>query len=231
MNVGQSKRQIELHLEGVLLLVVRLQRAHVAEESHIAFDTAPVELIFDASISHTMSAAEVSEYEALLMVEGDSDFASVDWQSGSQHNDVFQAESFTLVESSPWLLDSCASVGITHCRVYFSKLLPLKHPCVVHGLRGSTIMATGVGSITIPTGKGTKLKLDPVLFIAQLDVRLISIPNLDCAGYSTTFVNQHAKIHHPSTSQLVATGSLLPSCNIYRLNHLHTHDVFLLLKA
>ena len=153
--------------------------AHVTEEAHIAFNTAPVESIFDASISHMMSVVDVSEYEALLMVEGDYDYASIDWRSDLWHDNVFQAEAFTSVESLPCLLDSCASVGITHCHADFSKLLPLKNPHVVCGLGGSTITAMGVGSITIPTGKGTKLKLDPVLFIPQSNVRLISIPNLD----------------------------------------------------
>ncbi len=162
---------------------------------------------------------------------GDSDYASVDWRTDLRGDTVFQAEAFNSIESSPWLMDSCASVGITHSRADFTNLLPLKTPCVVRGLGGSSITATGVGSVIIPTGKGTKLKLDPVLFIPQSNVQLLSIPNLDRAGYSTTFMNQRAEIRRPQTSQLIATGSLLPSRNIYRLNSSHTHDVFLSLKA
>ena len=50
--------------------------AHVAEEALVTFETASIASIFDASVSHTMTAGDISEYEALLVVEGDSDYAS-----------------------------------------------------------------------------------------------------------------------------------------------------------
>ncbi len=145
-----------------------------------------------------MNAAAVSEYEAFLLVEGESDYASIDWRSESRNDDVFQAETYTLIETSPWLLDSCASVGITHSRADFANLVPLKTPRVVRGLGGSTITAMGVGSVLVPTGKGTKLRLDPVLFIPHSNVHLISVPNLDRAGYTTTFGGQRTLLHRHS---------------------------------
>ena len=119
--------------------------AHLSEEAHISFKTAPVESIFEASISHTMSAADVSEYETFLMVEGALDYASIDWRAELRHNDVFCAEAHSSIEASPWLLDSCASVGITHSRADFSKLVPLKTLALYAVWGGALLLLLGWG--------------------------------------------------------------------------------------
>ena len=82
-----------------------------------------------------MTAADISKYEALLMLEDPSPYAAVDWRSASKDDIVFEATvtavqpsatRFSPVDSTNlYLSDSCASVHISCERSDFISLHPL----------------------------------------------------------------------------------------------------------
>ena len=63
--------------------------------------------------------------------------------------------------------------------------------------------------------------LEPALFIPTSTVRLVSVALLAKAGFVTTFDYPCAEIQNKrAVNAIVATGEIIPSWNVYKLNHL-----------
>ena len=191
-----------------------------------ALSTSPISSIIDARVHSSMSAADISEYEALLLLDDLTPYAAVNWQSVSQGLVACEAMVVSPLPSvqrisqvgsdSPYLSDSCASIHILCERGDFITLHPLSTPRSVRGLGGSTVEATGIGAIKIKVSKGSFMLLEPALFIPTSMVRLISVALLAKAGFVTSFDFPYSQIRN----KLVATGEIILGRNVYRLNHL-----------
>ena len=207
----------------------------VVAEAHFAnltaLSTSPISSIIDARIHSSMTAADISEYEASLVLEGPAPYAAVDWRSTCwEHVDLEALVAAPLPSAtriskvgsdSPYLSDSCASIHISCERGDFITLRPLSQPRCVRGLGGSTVEATGIGAIKIKVSKGSFMLLEPALFIPTSTVRLVSVALLAKAGFVTSFDFPHSEIRNKHAgNMLVATGEIIPGRNIYKLNHL-----------
>ena len=196
-----------------------------------ALSTSPITSIIDAQIHSSMMAADISEYEASLLLEDPTPYAAVDWRSACRGDIGFEAIVASPLPSaqrisqvgpdSPYLSDSCASIHISCERSDFISLRPLSTPRSVRGLGGSTVEATGIGAIKIKVSKGSFMLLEPALFIPTSMVRLVSVALLAKAGFVTSFDFPHSEIRNTCAgNMLIATGEIILGRNVYKLNHL-----------
>ena len=214
--------------------------ASVAEAHFSALtslSTSPISSVIDARVLPSMTAADISEYEVSLSMDERPLYASVDWRKDCRTEVAFEATIPTALPSStryscvdpnhPYLSDSCASIHISYEHTDFISLKPLQSPRVVRGLGGSSVSAVGIGTIKIKLSKGSYLVLEPALFIPTSTVRLMSVALLAKAGFITTFDYPRAEIRNKwAGNAVVATGEVIPSHNVYKLNHLTiTHHV------
>ena len=196
-----------------------------------SLSTSPISSIIDARILPSMTVADISEYEVSLSLDSSPLYASIDWRHDVKADVAFDATIAAPVQSSkkyspvdsdhPYLSDSCASIHISCERSDFISLKPLQTPRTVRGLGGSSVDAVGVGVIKIKVSKGSYLLLEPALFIPTSTVRLVSVALLAKAGFITTFDYPRAEIRNKRAgNSIVATGEIIPSRNVYKLNHL-----------
>ncbi|KAJ7590202.1 hypothetical protein C8J56DRAFT_937092 [Mycena floridula] len=196
--------------------------------THLNLATSPLETVFDARLSGVMSDIEKSEYENFLCIMRDSEEAVVDWDKSARDTSDLAFDAIlpmpidtlkpTQLSDDPWLKDSGASIHISNDRRDFKTLFPLKTPRIVSGIGGSSIAAVGVGSIEISISSGTKLLLEPVLFIPNSTVKLLSVSLLTEAGFEVAFNHPDSSIRHLKSQALVATGTKIPGRNVYKLN-------------
>lgn len=98
------------------------------------------------------------------------------------------------LRTTPFLIDSGATVHISPCREDFQTLKPIQ-PRKVKGLGGSTVTAIGIGNIRLHIAKGADIVLQDALYIPNVTVRLISVSSLAThSGLDTTFDNSSVRI-------------------------------------
>ena len=78
------------------------------------------------------------------------------------------------INAAPFILDSGATIHISPDTSDFFKLKPIP-PRMIKGIGGSSISATRIGRIHLQIAKGLELTLEPVLFVPEASVRLISV--------------------------------------------------------
>ena len=229
VSEARAKYKEDMKAKSSSLSSAAIAEAHFSALT--ALSTSPISSIIDARVHSSMTAADISEYEASLLLEDPSPYATIDWQSAARTEIGFEAMIASLqpsatqvspVESdSPYLSDSCASVHISCERGDFITLRPLSNPRRVWGLGGSTVEAVGIGAVKIKVAKGSFMLLEPVLFIPTSTVRLVSVALLAKAGFVTSFDFSRSEIRNKRAgNMLVATGEIIPGINVYKLNHL-----------
>ncbi|KAJ7574228.1 hypothetical protein C8J56DRAFT_979891 [Mycena floridula] len=200
--------------------------------ANIATEKTDTPTVSEAFVTHlnlvTSPLETKSEYENFLCIMGDSEEAVIDWDKSARETSDLAFDAIlpmpidtskpTQLSDDPWLKDSGASIHISNDRRDFKTLFPLKTPRIVSGIGGSSIAAVGVRSIEISISSGTKLLLEPVLFIPNSTVKLLSVSLLTEAGFEVAFNHPDSSIRHLKSQALVATGTKIPGRNVYKLN-------------
>ncbi|KAI1791484.1 hypothetical protein LXA43DRAFT_1082565 [Ganoderma leucocontextum] len=99
----------------------------------------------------------------------------------------------------PWYLDSGALTHLSPVKTDFVSLRPIA-PHAIHGVNGSTIHATAVGTVWCSLSNGRSLELVDALYVSAAAICLISIRAL-CDGqfnYSFTFSHSGVTVRSPS---------------------------------
>jgi hypothetical protein len=134
----------------------------------------------DDPIYASMSDADRFEYDALFLEDHS---ASVDWherrRTVSAGNCLVASintntRTALSADAGPFILDSGATIHISPVSSDFYDLRAVA-PRTIKGIGGSSISATGVGKIRLQIGKGVEITLEPVLFVPEASVRLISV--------------------------------------------------------
>ncbi|KAI9919625.1 hypothetical protein PsorP6_017770 [Peronosclerospora sorghi] len=93
-----------------------------------------------------------------------------------------------------WLLDSGASSHITPFRADYISYRNISNPIAVTIADGACLNAVGVGDVKMVTIDGREITVTEVLFIPNLDRRLISIPTLTSRGLDVMFGHRSCDI-------------------------------------
>jgi GAG-pre-integrase domain len=129
----------------------------------------------------SISDPDYFEYATLLI---DDHSASVNWHkrrrtvtAGNCLVVFMNAYTCTTLfaNAGPFILDSGATIHISPDPSNFFELKSVPPPQTIKGIGGSTIDATGIGKIRLQIGKGLEITLEPVLFVPEASIRLISV--------------------------------------------------------
>jgi hypothetical protein len=138
---------------------------------------------FEAStdpIYTSMSDADSFKYDTLFLEDHST---SINWHERRRTvsaGDALIASINTntcttlFIHAGPFILDSGATIHISPDASDFFKLKPIP-PRTIKGIGGSSINATGIGRIRLCIRKGLELTLEPVLFVPEASVQLISV--------------------------------------------------------
>jgi hypothetical protein len=96
--------------------------------------------------------------------------------------------------SSAWLLDSGASSHMSSHRNEFIEYRTLDTPINISIANGSKLSAVGIGSVRITLPNKERVRIEEVLFVPQLDRRLLSVPSLVAKGLDVTFEANYCEI-------------------------------------
>ncbi|KAJ7059973.1 hypothetical protein C8F01DRAFT_1254081 [Mycena amicta] len=155
----------------------------------------------------TLPSASDAAYLGETFSAIDSPYVPVDWDS-------FSAPEVNLASSDDFVLlpDTGANVGISPYRDDFYDFTPI-NPRPVKGFQGSSISATGVGTIITD-----KLFARRVLYVPTASVRLLSVSSL-CRdeGYTCHFDDARVWIT-AKDGRTVCDGALDEQRHLYRLN-------------
>ncbi|KAI9909085.1 hypothetical protein PsorP6_014813 [Peronosclerospora sorghi] len=103
---------------------------------------------------------------------------------------------FTVSDQSSegWLLESGASSHVRPSKNEFAELEMLKNPINITIANGSEVLAMGVGTVRVMLKNENPIKIEEVLFVPDLDRRLLSIPALSRKGLQVLFTKTHCEI-------------------------------------
>ncbi|KAI9919518.1 hypothetical protein PsorP6_017398 [Peronosclerospora sorghi] len=93
-----------------------------------------------------------------------------------------------------WLLDGGASSHMTPFRADYISYRSISNPIAVTIADGACLNAVGVGDVKMVTIDGREITVTEVLFIPNLDRRLISIPKLTYRGLDVMFGHRSCDI-------------------------------------
>ncbi|KAE9307159.1 hypothetical protein PF008_g21298 [Phytophthora fragariae] len=96
--------------------------------------------------------------------------------------------------STAWLLDSGASTHMTHSRQDFVEFRELQSPTDIVVASGQRLRIMGVGTVRFMIDSGRVIKVTEVLYVPDLDRRLLSIPSLVAKGASVEFTGDGCTI-------------------------------------
>ena len=176
---------------------------------------------------HTIS--EPYEYHAFLAVTNPPQ-TSIDWSAYSQpvnqQDNTSAPTAFTASQQpalnladKPFILDSGATSHISPVRSDFKTFCPIP-PLPVNGMEGSSVYATGVGTIDLHTACGHKLSLTNVLYIPASCVRLISVLSLNKTANCTSHFDSNTCWITDQNNSVIARGTVSLSRNLFIIPHL-----------
>ena len=160
--------------------------------------------------------------------------ASIDWNKFSRpmeincDDDLLSAYSASQLHGqqpheSPSILDSGASCHISPERGDFVTLNPIApHP--ITGLGGSSIYATGIGTIELCTKTGRRISLNHALFVPNSTVRLISVFTLNNDGQNACHFDAKSCFVTDSSGTVIITGHAWMSRRLYILDCTQRYD-------
>jgi transposase InsO family protein len=184
-----------------------------------------------AGLTCLASPLSDSDAEALMMAMPDSHLveheaytfdvsdlsATVDWAASTFHGNLKEGStSDSGGNLLPFILDTGATTHISSCADDFSSLNPIPHH-TIRGVGGSSVTATGIGTVSVQINSSTALVLRRVLYVPSAKLRLISIGVLcaddDCTA---TFDSQTCRISSTDGSH-IATGVRTSTRGLYSL--------------
>ncbi|KAE8966726.1 hypothetical protein PR001_g28311 [Phytophthora rubi] len=107
---------------------------------------------------------------------------------------VFSATNSAQVHGGTWLLDSGASCHMTDELTHFDDYQELKAPISITVASGQQFPAKGNGSVRFSLRSGRVVKLTNVLYVPQLDRKLVSVPALTARGVLVQFDRDRATL-------------------------------------
>ena len=124
------------------------------------------------------------------------------WKNPDKKKSSEQA--FTVSEhgSGGWLLDSGASSHMCPFQDEFVDIRPLNNSVSISIANGETMLAAGVGTIRVILKNKKPIRIEDVLYVPELDRRLLSVSTLSAKGLHVTFRNKTCEIR---TDQEVVT--------------------------
>ena len=166
-------------------------------------------------------------YAAIEEVQEDPK-ASLNWATHSRPIDLLQPveppSAYTAgrslpvnLDKSPFIFDTGATVHISPERSDFQTWTAIP-PRPVKGLGGSSIFATGIGSIDLSIASGHKLLLQNVLYIPGSTVRLVSVLSLNRDNAYTSHFGDNSCWITDKHGTTVARGSVSASRNLFTLD-------------
>ncbi|KAI9919778.1 hypothetical protein PsorP6_017631 [Peronosclerospora sorghi] len=96
--------------------------------------------------------------------------------------------------SEGWLLDSVESSHMCPRKNEFAELEMLKNPVKITIANGSEVLAMGIGTVRVMIINEKSIKIEEVLFVPDLDRRLLSIPALSRKILQVLFTKLHCEI-------------------------------------
>jgi hypothetical protein len=173
------------------------------------------------------SDADDDEYNALVtLLDVENPETSIDWcENGKEEiepealtTEPVNSSSRTQIsrDSGPFILDSGASIHISPDRTDFIELRKIS-PRIIKGVSGTSISAIGIRKIHLRIAKGNTLILDPVLYVPQAAVRLISVRALASSQNLATHFNETGCWITKPCGATLASGALVGS-KLYTLN-------------
>jgi hypothetical protein len=170
-----------------------------------------------ACLSSTLSDTDAEVLMATMpdshLVEHEAYTCSLDFSVASAfHDNAYDSGGGTL----PFILDTGATTHISSRATDFSTLNDVPHH-TIRGVGGSSVVATGVGTVYIQLNNSTTLVLRHVLYVPSAKLRLISIGVL-CAddNCTATFDSQMCKISSKNGNH-VASGVRASARGLYIL--------------
>lgn len=155
------------------------------------------------------------EYEGWIIIEEEAT-TTVDWTHNTSitTKDAFLIEPLNQTHHSPlstsdhpFIINTGATVHISPDKADFLTLHPIQ-PCLVKSVRGSSIIAVGVGDIKLRVPWGASILLCNALYIPNVAVQLISVGTLvDDSNTIAHFNNSTCWITDKSTGMLIACDS------------------------
>jgi len=173
-----------------------------------------------------MPLCDQIEYEAYVAFNGSS-HTSVDWNLNSVMSDTAPAIHPVVYTTShlpltcgttiPFILNSGTNCHILPERSDFKLLHPIP-PITVKGFGGSSIQATGIGTIDVCIASGLKLSLMNVLFVPNSTIRLLLVSSLNRSGnYVTHFDSNTCWVTNRSGATIIC-GMLSPNRQLYTVS-------------
>ncbi|CEG41686.1 polyprotein [Plasmopara halstedii] len=96
--------------------------------------------------------------------------------------------------SDGWLLDSGATSHMCPFQDEFDDIRPLDRPIVISVANGGKVLAAGIGTIRVILKNKKPIRIEDVLYVPDLNQRLLSIPALSEKGMHVTFGKALCKI-------------------------------------
>jgi hypothetical protein len=153
--------------------------------------------------------------------------AGVDWREVRRSDKDMVALSESSIAAAPYFLDTGATVHITPARSDYMTFKTIAPRCV-RGVGGSTIEATGIGTVKLPTSSDAALHLENVLYIPNATVRLISVSDLCRSLHLTAHFDETSCWLTVREGRRIASGKLTPR-RLYALDDIPaTHETALL---
>lgn len=132
------------------------------------------------------------------------------WKNPDKKKNSEQA--FTVSEhgSEGWLLDSGASSHMCPFQDDFMEIRSLNRSVSISIANGETVLAAGVGTIRVVLKNKKPIRIEDVLYVPELDRRLLSIPALSAKGLHVTFRNRTCEIRNDQevVTQVTRKGKL-----------------------
>nr|CCA26539.1 putative polyprotein [Albugo laibachii Nc14] len=106
-----------------------------------------------------------------------------------KHKKQYNEQAFTVCEDmvEGWLLDSGASSHMCPFKEAFSEIRPLKKDTYISIANGSKISAQGIGIVPVILENKTPIRIENILYVPDLDRRLLSIQALAEKGLNVSF--------------------------------------------
>ncbi|KAI9920740.1 hypothetical protein PsorP6_001030 [Peronosclerospora sorghi] len=111
-----------------------------------------------------------------------------DCRNGQDKKTIPDELAFTVSNqrSEGWLLDSGASIHMCPSKNEVAELEILKNTINITIANGSEVLAMGIGTVRVML-KNETIKIEELLFVPDLDRRLLSIPALSRKGLQVLF--------------------------------------------
>lgn len=175
-------------------------------------------LASDFILASCIEEIESMEFDSLIAVEKECNYIN-----HIKEESYLSNMPTVLLDTTPFYLDSGVTVHISPDRSNFITLSSIPDQMIC-SVGGSTIAATGIGSICLDIRGETYIIIDNALYIPNSTVRLLSISKLaKFSGISTMFNDTGVTLIDKTMKAIIATRTLIPRKDLYVLNNHQDH--------